>query len=550
MTHLTRLANGIIRTGAFAAHRRFRRALDAPQVAQSAILRRILRENADTAYGRAHDFAALRGPRDFAQRVPLVDYDALSPWIDRVANGEPRVLTSEPVRFLEPTGGSSGALKLVPYTQALLTEFSNATTAWLSDLLTERPALRGGPAYWAITPPGRRPARSAGGIRIGMEHDGDYFPALLRPLLSRVLAVPGVVARARDVDACRYITLRALLAAPDLRLISVWSPTFLTLLARELDVHFDDLLRDLEGESTSGPLDRSLRAAVARAIPARPALARALRRRFGAQPPDDLGELWPHLALISCWADGHAARALGGVRDRFPHVEIQPKGLLATEGVLSIPIVGAPHPVAAVTSHYLEFLPQDDTLGATDVASLDLGATYEVVLTTGAGFYRYRLRDLVRVEGFVGRTPMVSFQGRADRASDLAGEKLTPALVEHALAAAMDVCGIRPAFAMLAPVVEPSAGYCLFVDASPEHAEHLAAVVERELSKTHHYALCRALGQLEPLRPVAVRDGERLYERECVRRGQRAGSVKPPALEPALGWERHFVEVSASMVPQ
>ena len=39
---------------------------------------------------------------------------------------------------------------------------------------------------------------------------------------------------------------------------------------------------------------------------------------------------------------------------------------------------------------------------------------------------------------------------------------------------------------------------------------------------------------------VAVRDGERSYEFACAERGQRAGTIKPPALDPALGWERYF----------
>jgi len=34
-----------------------------------------------------------------------------------------------------------------------------------------------------------------------------------------------------------------------------------------------------------------------------------------------------------------------------------------------------------------------------------------------------------------------------------------------------------------------------------------------------------------------VADGERAYERACARRGQRAGAVKPAALDPGLGWE-------------
>ena len=96
MTGLTRLANGVVRAGALGAHMWFRRALNAPAVAQSAILQRILRENAATAYGRTHDFSAIHSTHEYAQRVPLVDYDALVPWIDRIARGEPRALTAEP----------------------------------------------------------------------------------------------------------------------------------------------------------------------------------------------------------------------------------------------------------------------------------------------------------------------------------------------------------------------------------------------------------------------------------------------------------------------
>jgi hypothetical protein len=539
MTFVAALANTVTRLGAVPARVGFWRAMHRPEAAQRAILARILRDSADSDYGRRWGFAAIRSPRQYAEQVPLVDYDTLAPSVDRIAAGERGVLTTARARFMEPTGGSSGTLKLIPYTDALVAEFSAATMAWLYDLLASRPALRGGRAYWAITPPGARPARTAGGVAVGMEHDSDYFPAPLRALLRKALAVPGIVARAPDVATCRYITLRALLAAPDLRLISVWSPSFLTLLASELDVRFDDLLRDLDDGGVRAPVDPALAAAVTQAIPARPTLARALRRQFGRRPPEDLGVLWDKLALVSCWADGHAARALDGLRRRFPRVEIQPKGLLATEGVVSIPLCGHSHPVAAVTAHYLEFIGADTTR-VHGVHELERGQSYEVVLTTGGGLHRYRLRDVVRVEGFVGGTPMLSFQGRADRGSDLAGEKLTPALVERVLVAAMRQCGVHSPFAMLAPRVDPAPRYALFVDATPEQASALARAVEEQLLGAHHYALCRALGQLQPVLGVAVRDGERAYEGVCAERGQRAGAIKPPALEPALDWERHF----------
>jgi hypothetical protein len=420
---------------------------------------------------------------------------------------------------------------------------------WIFDLLRERPRLRRGRAYWAVTPPGRRPSRTAGGLPVGMEHDSDYFPPLVRAMLDRTLAVPRALARAPDVATCRYLTLRALLALPDLALISVWSPSFLTLLAAALDEHFPALLHELETGDSRLPLPHALRRELASALPARPARAAALRRRFGRRPPEDLGLIWERLALVSCWTDGHARRALDGMRRRFPCVEVQGKGLLATEGVVSVPLFEAEGAVAAVTSHFLEFLPIEDGRAADEgrallVDELEEGRSYEVLLTTSGGLYRYRLRDVVHVERFLERAPVLSFRGRADRGCDLAGEKLTPALVERVLREASALTGVRPAFAMLAPTWGEPPSYALYVDAGEDAAARLARAVEGRLRAGHHYALCRVLGQLGPVRGVSVPDAERRYERARTTCGQRAGAVKPPVLEPELGWDRHLVHAT------
>ena len=538
-------ANHLYLLAAAPARARFERAARDPARAQWAILSRILRENAQCEFGARHGFRDLRSVAAFRDRVPLCDYDGVAADIDRITTGAADVLTTDPVRCLEPTGGSSGAAKLIPYTRRLMSDFSAATQAWICDLLWSRPALRQGRAYWAVTPPARRPARAPGGVPIGLEHDSDYFPPIARALLDRVLGLPRAIAKAPDVTTCRYLTLRALLALPDLALVSVWSPSFLALLADALDEHWHDLLADLADGALRVPLAESLRAELARSLDAHPLRALALRRRFARRPPADLGDLWTGLALISCWSDGHAGRALEGMRRRFPRVEVQGKGLLATEGVVSFPLFEAEFPVAAVTSHFLEFIPHRDEGGSEDPVTVDrvvTGETYEVVLTTSGGLYRYRLRDLVRVAGWYRATPLLTFVGRADGASDLAGEKLTPSFVERVLAAAARITEIRPSFAMLAPAWvggEPPR-YHLYVEAEETDAARLARAVEHLLKDSHHYALCRALGQLGPVYGVAVRDGARVHERVRVSRGQRAGAVKPVALDAALDWARAF----------
>lgn len=530
MSLLPAVANRLYMAGARASWRRFDAATRDPAAAQHAVLARILRANADTGFGRRHAFASIANAAAYRARVPVADHDALESDIGRIARGASRVFTAEPVICVELTGGSSGANKLVPYTRGLLREFSAATLPWTFDLLRARPALRNGRAYWAVTPPARAASRTEGGIPIGLDHDSDYFPAFARALLDRVVGTPRLLSRAPDVHAWRYLTLRALLAIEDLSFISVWSPSFLTLLAESLRRDFAALVCDMEQGTLAVQMDATLRREFERALPARPRLARDLRRRFGRTPPDDLGLVWPRLALISCWTDAHAARALGAMRAHFPRVEVQGKGLLATEGVVSFPLFDASAPVAAVTSHYLEFLPPGDARSV-GIEELETGGTYEVLLTTSGGLYRYRLRDLVRVEGWYRRTPMLSFQGRADHTSDLAGEKLTPAFAEQVLRRALaSTSGAM--FAMLAPRAANgrAAGYDLLVDCAPGHAERLAAAVEEELAQSHHYALCRRLGQLAPVQPVIVPDAQRAYERHCIARGQRISAIKPAAL--------------------
>ncbi|MGI8546175.1 MAG: GH3 family domain-containing protein [Gemmatimonadaceae bacterium] len=540
MSAAAAVANHLYLAAATPAYARFMRAVRNPERAQRELLMRLLRRNSTSAIGRRYGFTSIKSVDDFRQCVPLHDYEDYRPDIALVSDGAPRVLTGEAVKFIEPSGGSSGISKDVPYTVSLLAEFSAATMPWLFDLIRSRPRLRTGRTYWAVSPPARRASHTAGGLPIGMPHDSDYFAPVARIFLDRALGIPRVVSRASDIRTCRYLTLLSLLGMPDLALVSVWHPSFLTLLAEALDESFDALLHDLEHGTISAELPTDLRTEAERALPANAPLASLLRRRFGSRAPEDLGQLWQKLDLISCWADGHAPRALNGMRRRFPHVEVQGKGLLATEGVISIPMHGVNVPVCAVASHFLEFVPlgqRDETVLAHE---LDRGCSYEVVLTTGGGLYRYRLRDIVQVCGHIGRTPLLKFVGRADAVSDIAGEKLSPALVESVLTAAIAEEHIETSFAMLAPSWGTPPKYRVYVEACDEHACRLSARVENLLLQSHPYALCRALGQLGAIEGVAITRGAHRYEQARAARGQRAGTIKPAALECGFDWDTVF----------
>jgi hypothetical protein len=516
---------------------RFRQALREPERAQRSLLRGTLRRNAATAFGRIHGFSRIRSAEEYRRRVPLALWEDVAPWIDHIISGEAGVLTRSPVRTLEPSSGSSAAAKLIPYTAELQREIRRAVAPWIVDLYARRPRLARGAAYWSITPLALEEQRPATAVRVGFEEDAEYLGGFWRRLAGATLAVPPAVRHVRDPETFRYVTLLFLLRRRDLSLISVWHPSFLTLLFEALPGFWERLLRDVErGTLTaSGPLPT----AVQNALTARLAPLPRRAAELAGLTPDALTRIWPRLGLISCWGDAHAALSLHGLSRVFPGVEIQPKGLLATEGFVTLPFAGR-WPLA-IRSHFFEFLPE----GGGDPRfawELEDGGIYSVALTTGGGLYRYRLEDRVRVDGFVAGTPSLRFLGKEGHVSDLRGEKLHESFVAGALARVFERTGIDPRFALLAPAEEGAEGYVLYVESDMLESDTLPAGLDEEtdeeLSANPHYRLCRALGQLAPVRLQRLGPGAfgRYLER-CRLRGQRWGDVKPLALSPLRGWK-------------
>jgi hypothetical protein len=492
---------------------RFECACAEPRAAQAWLLREILADNTDCAFGRAHGFADIATVEAFRTSVPIRDYEGLRPWIERdaetaaVAPSYPNleearsILTTAPIVAFEETGGSTSARKLIPYTEAGLAAFRAAVLPWLGDLAHERPATFAGRAYVAISPVARAPRATAGGIPIGLVSEGAYLGDDLAEAFASVLAVPTEVAQVQDVDQWRFLTLRHLLAADDLTFISVWSPTFLIGLMKTLP-------------ALAVPLLKAAREGGADLVRLR-AISTALSR-----DPIDTQMLWPRLATISAWADGASRGYAQRLQEMFPHAHVHPKGLLATEGAVTLPWQGSNVP--ALTSTFLEFI--EDNGDALLCDELHEDASYRVVMTTPGGLYRYDLGDCVRCAGHIGALPWLEFIGRAGVTTDIVGEKLS----EDFVGSALDRVG---GTACLAARATATPFYELLVDANTgDDLSSHAALVEQRLCANPQYAYARELGQLGPVAPRAV---ERLLDRYTqvqARRGCRLADIKPPIL--------------------
>lgn len=475
----------------------FYRAIQDVKRTQEEKLLNIIRNNEATFFGRRFNFRSIRSSDEFRLAVPITTYEDYEDYLTQIAEGEENVLTRDRVLMLEPTSGSTSATKFIPYTDSLNREFQQGIFPWLYDILTNRPDVANGSFYWSITPVTHKQERTVGGVLIGFGDDSSYFTEQQQRLIVGLSAVPFDIAKIQDIDEFRRQTLSYLVQNKDLSFVSVWNPTFLSLLLR--------------------PVDR----------------------------PD---LLWPKLSLISTWADGNAAFYINELKRLFPNTEIQGKGLISTEGFVSFPLVDHVGSALSVNSHFFEFREIENKNNVRLAHELEKGKEYEVLLTTSGGFYRYNLEDVVEVVGFKEECPFIRFKGRSNKVSDLFGEKLNEYHVSRAVGEAIGRTGLNPSFFMVAPErIGDAPSYVLFIESAEQfNANEVVEDLDSRLQENYHYKYCRKLGQLgRPKLFLIDRNTEKsasdIYLEENQARGKKIGNVKPSILDSQFGWSERFI---------
>jgi hypothetical protein len=244
--------------------------------------------------------------------------------------------------------------------------------------------------------------------------------------------------------------------------------------------------------------------------------------------------LWPSLAVLSAWDTAAAAPWANKLKALMPHARFQGKGLWATEGVVTFPFAGR-YPLAYL-SHFYEFADAHD---GKVLAAWQLRPGQEVIplMTTGSGFARYQMSDVIRVEDPLGQVPCFTFLGRNDGV-DLVGEK-TSATMAQAVQDGLQLNGALPVTLLALDEARHRApGYVLLVEChedSPREAlqRDLAQQVETALQANFHYKLARELGQLQAAACVALPHMRAIYLDQCRVRGMIEGNIK---IEPLRHW--------------
>jgi len=98
-------------------HKKTQKWASNPIETQEKVFHDLIRQAANTQFGKDHKFDGIKTVKDFQNQVPIRDYEELKPYVDRVVKGEENILwKGKPLYFAKTSGTTSGA-KYIPLTK-------------------------------------------------------------------------------------------------------------------------------------------------------------------------------------------------------------------------------------------------------------------------------------------------------------------------------------------------------------------------------------------------------------------------------------------------
>jgi hypothetical protein len=420
-------------------HRQTRRA----RALNEHTLRSILAANQNTEFGRQHDFAtALIAPQlasAYRSAVPLSIYEDYEGAIERIKNGETNILFADPLAGIAFTSGTTGPAKHIPVTRRNQS-FPMLISSLMNPAICTQYFLGGEPRRKGIcllSFAGTSEVTDAG-VRLGM--GSTLGMQRMERIVSHIWCSPTEVYSLDNDRAAHY--LHALYGLRDRRaqFISATFGPFVLQWLIAMQQRWDELMADIEHGTLTAELalPPEVRKKLETSMSPDPARATELREAAATGFAGILPRIWPGMRYVDTIVTGSFAIHEPALRTYLGNIPLYSAFHGATETTIGLGLW--PNRPGDYTLYsgasYFEFIPLEETENknpeTVSIEALQSGASYEVVVTNFAGFYRYRMGDIVTIVDYYHDAPVMHFSHRRETVLDLAGERTTEA---HAQAA-------------------------------------------------------------------------------------------------------------------
>jgi len=431
-------------------------------VAQDKILKTLVFEAKETAFGKDHHFAEIKDYHDFKQHVPVQDYEGLKPYVDRVVNGEADVLWKGKPLYFAKTSGTTSGVKYIPLSKESMPEHIKAARNAILTYIHETGKtdfvngkmifLQGSPVL-----------NVKNGINVGRLSGivAHHVPAYLQKNRLPSYETNIIEDWEEKVDAIVEETLRE-----DMTLISGIPPW--------VQMYFDKLTEKTNGKKI-GEIFKNFSLFIYGGVnfePYRAKIEQSIGRKI------DSIETYPASEGFIAYQDAQNDKGLL---------------LLANAGI------------------FYEFIPADEYYNEhptrLSLGEIELDVNYALVLNTNAGLWGYSIGDTVK---FVSKNPYkIVVTGRIKHFISAFGEHVIGEEVEQALLSVANAEEVEITEFTVAPQVNPTGGelpyHEWFVEfsAAPKDMAAFSKKVDEALQKKNIYYFDLIEGNI--LQPLIIR---------------------------------------------
>ncbi|KAL5737849.1 hypothetical protein ACOSP7_030610 [Xanthoceras sorbifolium] len=435
---------------------------DADEV-QKEVLGEILSSNAHVEYLQRHGLNGHTADREtFKKVMPVITYEDIQSDITRIANGDTSpILCSKPIsEFLTSSGTSGGERKLMPTIEDELERRSLLYSLLMPVMSQFVPDLEKGKGMYFLFI--KSEAKTPGGL-------------VARPVLTSYYKSSHFKNRPYD-PYTNYTSPNETILCPDsyqsmysqllcglcqhkevLRVGAVFASGFIRAI-KFLEKHWRLLVNDIRSGTINPQItDPSIREAVMKILKPDQKLADYIENECRKDNWDGIiTRLWPNTKYVDVIVTGTMSQyipTLDFYSNGLPLVCTMYASSECYFGVNLNPLC-KPSEVSYTlvpTMAYFEFLPVHRNNGVTnsismpkslnekkqqelvDLVDVKLGQEYELVVTTYAGLYRYRVGDVLRVVGFKNRAPQFKFICRKNVVLSIDSDKTDEVELQNAV---------------------------------------------------------------------------------------------------------------------